>query len=227
MKRSAQKIIWALCFILAFSFFLPTLASANSSFIPVPGALYANQNIILEGNAKINGDTFSFLNTEAFGSPNVNGNSYASGQINWAGNNNPYKKGVYPYTTIPSIDFDYLKQKASKTFLGNLNLTGKENLTGLVFVNGDVRVTNGSYNNLTIVATGSVTVLGNVTVNGAVIAAKEVKVSGNARVNDSIAPTVPLLNELQPVPISQPFLSQGTLSRTLLLFSPLAIFPTA
>ncbi len=122
------------------------------------------------------------------------GSIYTTGTTDWVPTGVPsthVHENIAPLP-MPSIDLDYYRTHATRTVSGHpyrftdANMAG---LSGIIFVNGDARI-NGNYSgSAVIVATGSITVAGNVTTSNpatdmlALLSPKSIKIAGGSTVD--------------------------------------------
>lgn len=91
--------------------------------------LHSDANIEISGNAEIIGDTYSKTDTNLLGDSAIDGRGYATGDINWDSEDNPYSLGTYTGVSpkdYPVIDFDYYKhlaQSKGEYLTGDIHLT--------------------------------------------------------------------------------------------------------
>lgn len=164
---------------LAWDFTVKTLVSS---------ALHSGGSLEVSGNAFISGDTYSYADTAIFGSPTIAGNGYATGMIRWDGFSSAFLGMPYSNASsrdFPEIDFDYYKslaQAQGQAYVGKLHLTKKKPLSGVIFVDGDLKISGGTHN-ITAVVTGEVKISDKATVSSfadsmLIIAKEEIEVSG-------------------------------------------------
>ncbi len=157
------------------------------------GALHSNDGLKIGGSAYVGGDTYSLLDTTISGNSIVDGNGYATGFIRWDTVNIPFlgmpQSGVPP-REFPIVDFDYYKslaQAQGNVFSGKLHITKKKPQTGVIFVDGDLKISGGDHN-ITAVVTGEVKIKGAADlaahIDSLVIIAKDdVDISGHSTIS--------------------------------------------
>ncbi len=155
----------------------------------ISGALHANLSLEVNGNAYVSGDTYSLGDTAISGNPTIAGTGYATGFISWDSINSPFlgmPQSNVAAREFPQADFDYYKSLAEvqgNLFSGNLHLTKKTQQSGVLFVDGDLKISGGTHN-ITAVVTGKVKVAGSANLAAhadsfLVISKDEVKISGH------------------------------------------------
>ena len=142
------------------------------------GDIYAN------GDITFNGTTFEMT---------ADGSIYTTGTTNWVPDAVPathVHENVAPLV-MPVIDVDYYESIATQVYTGKQSFGNAEmeNLTGVIFVNGDITIAGNYTGQAIIVATGKIQVTGNVTtVNPetdtlALLSPKSIKITGNSTVH--------------------------------------------
>jgi hypothetical protein len=116
------------------------------------GDIYANGDINFDGTA--------FTMTE-------DGSIYTTGTVNWVPDGVPathVHEGVAPLV-MPVIDLDYYESIATVKYNGNQVWTSADlqGLSGVIYVNGKVRISGNYTGSAVIVASNSITVAGDVT----------------------------------------------------------------
>jgi Tfp pilus assembly protein PilX len=145
------------------------------------GDIYANGDIVFNGT--------SFTMDE-------DGSIYTTGTTNWVPDEIPsthVHENVAPLE-MPVIDLDYYESIATTKYTGNktFNDSNMVGLSGVIFVKGDVRISGNYTGQAVIVATGKITVTGNVTTANpdtdtlALMSPKSIKISGNSTVHGLI-----------------------------------------
>lgn len=166
VRRTVKFCEFLFAILLAIYFsFGPSRALAAD--MPVfTAALHSAGSLEISGNAYVSGDTYSTGNTTVSGSPTIAGNGYAGGSIAFDTLGNPFLGMPYPNEPLrdfPIVDFDYYRTLAineGKFFAGNVHLTKAKQQTGIIFVDGDLKISSGSHN-ITAVVTGDIKVSGN------------------------------------------------------------------
>jgi hypothetical protein len=141
------------------------------------GDIYANGDITFEGT--------SFEMSEE-------GSIYTTGATNWVPPEVPathVHQHIAP-VPMPVIDADYYRSIATEVYMGSKVFTNAnmENLTGVIFVKGNVTIAGTYSGTATIVATGTIKVVGDVTATNpdtdtlALISTKSIQLSGNPTV---------------------------------------------
>ncbi|UCC68298.1 MAG: hypothetical protein JSV79_14535 [Armatimonadota bacterium] len=170
------------------------------------GAIFSNSPLSLKGSGAIypdeNGNGGDIY---ANGDINFDGTSYemtadasiyTTGTVNWVPPEVPatnVHQGVAPLT-MPTIDLDYYKSIATELYVGKttFNDSNMGGLTGVIYVKGDVVISGNYTGQAVIVATGKITVTGNVTAGNpdndtlVLMSPKAVKVTGNSHVDGLI-----------------------------------------
>ncbi len=170
------------------------------------GAIFSNSPLVLHGAGGVfpdetgkggdiyaNGD-ITFKGTSFTMTPE--GSIYSSGGVNWVPPQVPMTQ-VHQYIapmTMPVIDMDYYESIATTKYTGRVNFTNAnmQNLTGVIYVKGDVNIAGSYTGQAIIVATGKIQVTGSVTAEHpendtlALISPKSIKVSGNPTVHGLI-----------------------------------------
>jgi len=142
------------------------------------GDIYAN------GNIHFNGTSFTMT---------ADGSLYSTGTVNWVPDEVP-ATSVHQYVSplqMPAIDLDYYESIATQTYSGNktFNSSNMDSLSGVIFVDGDVKISGNYSGQALIVATGKIQVTGSVTTEHldtdtlALISPKSIKIAGNATVH--------------------------------------------
>jgi len=142
------------------------------------GDIYANGDIVFNGT--------SFEMT-------ADGSIYTTGSTNWVPDEVPVThvhENVAPLV-MPVIDVDYYESIATQVYTGKQSFGNAEmeNLTGVIFVNGDITIAGNYTGQAVIVATGKITVTGNVTTENpdtdtlALLSPKSIKICGNSTVH--------------------------------------------
>jgi cytoskeletal protein CcmA (bactofilin family) len=142
------------------------------------GAIYANGDVTFDGE--------SFTMTEE-------GAIYTTGNVNWVPPDVPatsVHQGVAPIS-MPVIDLDYYESIATTKYTGRTTFSTDDlqDLSGIIFVKGDVNISGSYTGNAMIVATGKISVTGNVTTEHldtdalALLSPKSIKIAGNSTVH--------------------------------------------
>ena len=142
------------------------------------GDIYANGDIVFNGT--------SYTMT-------ADGSIYTTGTTNWVPDEVPaanVHENVAPLV-MPVIDVDYYESIATQVYTGKQSFGNAEmeNLTGVIFVNGDITIAGNYTGQAVIVATGKITVTGNVTTENpdtdtlALLSPKSIKITGNSTVH--------------------------------------------
>ena len=142
------------------------------------GDIYAN------GNITFNGTSFTMTPDASL---------YSTGTINWIPPDVP-ATSVHQYVApleMPIIDLDYYESIATQIYTGNTTFSNAnmENLTGVIFVKGNVNISGSYTGQAVIVATGKIQVTGSVTTEHldtdtlALISPKSIKIAGNSTVH--------------------------------------------
>ena len=142
------------------------------------GDIYAN------GNITFNGTSFTMT---------ADASLYSTGTINWIPPDVP-ATSVHQYVApleMPIIDLDYYESIATQIYTGNTTFSNAnmENLTGVIFVKGNVNISGSYTGQAVIVATGKIQVTGSVTTEHldtdtlALISPKSIKIAGNSTVH--------------------------------------------
>jgi hypothetical protein len=142
------------------------------------GDIYAHGDIVFSGT--------SFSMSE-------DGSIYTTGTTNWVPAEVPsthVHENIAPLQ-MPVIDLDYYESIATAKYTGNKTFNDSDmvNLSGVIFVKGNVRISGSYTGQAVIVATGSITVTGNVETSNpdtdtlALLSPKSVKISGNSTVH--------------------------------------------
>ena len=145
------------------------------------GKIYAN------GDITFNGTSFDMT---------VDGGIYTTGTANWVPDDVPatsVHQGIAP-VAMPIIDIAYYESIATATYTGNVRFDDADmvGLSGVIFVNGDVRISGNYSGQAVIVATGKISVTGNVTavspdVDALVLMSPmAIKIAGNSHVDGLI-----------------------------------------
>jgi Tfp pilus assembly protein PilX len=127
------------------------------------GAVYPDENgyggdIYANGDITFNGTDFTM---------SADGSIYTTGSVNWVPTDVPathVHQGVAPLP-MPVIDIDYYQSIATSTYTGKLTLNDSNmvDLSGVIFVKGDVSISGSYTGQAVIVATGRIKVTGSVT----------------------------------------------------------------
>ena len=142
------------------------------------GDIYAN------GNITFNGTSFTMT---------ADASLYSTGTINWIPPDVP-ATSVHQYVApleMPIIDLDYYESLATTIYTGNTTFSNAnmENLTGVIFVKGNVTISGNYSGQAMIVATGKIQVTGSVTTEHldtdtlALISPKSIKIAGNSTIH--------------------------------------------
>ena len=144
------------------------------------GDIYAHGDISFQGT--------SFTMTDE-------GSIYTTGTTNWVPTEVPsthVHEGIAALT-MPVIDLDYYRSIATRVLTGNpVKLIKDEDLAGLsgvIFVNGDLRISGNYSGSAVIVASGTITVAGNVRTSHpttdmlALLSPKAIKIAGGSTVD--------------------------------------------
>jgi hypothetical protein len=143
-------------------------------------------DIYSHGDITFNGTSFTMT---------ADGSIYSTGTTNWvpAGVPATHVHENIAALTMPVIDLDYYRSIATRVLTGNpVKLTKDEDLAGLsgvIFVNGDLRITGNYSGSAVIVASGTITVAGNVWTSNpttdvlALLSPKAIKIAGGSRVD--------------------------------------------
>jgi len=142
------------------------------------GDIYAN------GNITFNGTSFTMTPDASL---------YSTGTINWIPPDVP-ATSVHQYVApleMPIIDLDYYESIATQIYTGKTTFSNAnmQNLTGVIFVKGDVNISGSYTGQAVIVATGKIQVTGSVTTEHldtdtlALISPKSIKIAGNSTVH--------------------------------------------
>jgi hypothetical protein len=145
------------------------------------GDIYAN------GDITFNGTDFTMT---------ADGSIYTTGTTNWVPDEVPathVHEGVAPLV-MPVIDMDYYESIATTKYNGNVTFTNAnmQNLTGVIYVKGNVTIAGSYTGQAVIVATGRITVSGDVTATNpdddtlVLMSPKAVKVVGNTTIHGLI-----------------------------------------
>jgi hypothetical protein len=156
----------------------------NGSGGVYPDADGTGGDIYAHGDINFNGTSFSM---------SEDGSIYTTGTTNWIPPEVPpthVHENVAPLQ-MPVIDLNYYESIATTVYNGNktFNSGDLENLSGVIFVKGNVRISGSYTGQAVIVATGSITVTGNVTTSNpdtdtlALLSPKSIKISGNSTVH--------------------------------------------
>jgi len=153
------------------------------------GGIYPDENgyggdIYANGDITFNGTTYTM---------DPEGSIYTTGAVNWVPPEVPsthVHQGVAPLT-MPIIDIDYYESIATTTYTGKTTFSNSnmEDLTGVIFVKGDVSISGNYTGQAVIVATGKVHITGNVTAGNpdsdtlVIMSPKSVKISGNVHID--------------------------------------------
>lgn len=142
------------------------------------GDIYAN------GDIQFSGTSFTM---------DPDGSLYSTGTINWVPDGVPethVHENVAP-VSMPVIDLDYYRSIADTVHMGNLTLNDSNmvDLSGVIFVKGNVTISGSYTGQAVIVATGRVAINGNVTASNpdvdtiVIMSPKSVRISGNCTVD--------------------------------------------
>lgn len=156
------------------------------------GAVYADADgtggdIYANGNITFNGTSFDMDPT---------GHIYTTGETNWFPSDVPsthVHESIAPYS-MPVIDLDYYQSIASYVYSGKKTFTTANlaGLSGVVYVNGDVKISGSYSGSILLVATGSISITGDVTADHpatdslALLSAKSIKIAGNPTIHGLI-----------------------------------------
>ena len=167
------------------------------------GAIFSDSPLTLNGAGSIfpdqDGEGGSLY---ASGDITFNGTSFtmpSSGEIYTTGTTNWVPDGVSPTHVfehiasipMPIIDLDWYRTHATTILSGNTTFRSSDlsGLSGIIYVNGDVRISGTYSGKAVIVATGSITVTGNVNAQNietdalVLMSPRSVKISGTPRVD--------------------------------------------
>lgn len=142
------------------------------------GDIYAN------GNIRFNGTSFTMT---------PEGSLFSTGTINWVPPGVP-STNVHQYVApleMPIIDLDYYESIATEIYTGKTTFSNANmvDLSGVIFVKGDVTISGNYTGQAVIVATGKIQVTGSVTTEHldtdtlALISPKSIKIAGNSTVH--------------------------------------------
>jgi len=167
------------------------------------GAIFSNSPLVLNGSGAVypdasgtggdiyaNGDiTFNGTSFEM----SEEGSIYTSGTTNWVPTDVPathVHQHVAP-VAMPVIDVSYYESIATTVYIGKTTFSNSnmEDLTGVIFVKGDVKIAGNYTGQAIIVASGKIQITGNVTTSNpetdtlALISPKAIAVTGNPTVH--------------------------------------------
>jgi cytoskeletal protein CcmA (bactofilin family) len=141
-------------------------------------------DIYAHGDITFNGTSFTMSS---------DGSVFTTGTTNWVPSQVPstHVHENIATLTMPVIDLDYYRSIATKVYSGNKtfnsgDLTG---LSGVIYVNGNVKISGNYTGQAVIVATGTITVTGNVETSNpttdtlALLSPKSIKINGNSTVH--------------------------------------------
>ncbi len=142
------------------------------------GQIYANGNITFHGTSFTMSDDGALLTT---------------GTTNWVPPQVP-ATSVYEHVApipMPVIDLNYYRSIATEIYHGNTKFNSSDltNLNGVIFVDGNVRISGSYTGQALIVATGKISVTGNVLATHpdqdalALLSPQAIKIAGNSRVD--------------------------------------------
>ncbi len=142
------------------------------------GQIYAN------GNITFNGTSFTMSSDGAL---------LTTGTTNWVPTQVP-ATAVYQNVApipMPIIDTNYYRSIATRVYNGNVTLRDSDltGISGVIFVNGDVKMSGNFSGQAVIVATGKIQVTGSVLATHpdtdalALLSPKSIKIAGNSRVD--------------------------------------------
>jgi hypothetical protein len=141
-------------------------------------------DIYAHGDINFNGTSFTM--TE-------DGSMYTTGTTNWVPSEVPsthVHENIAPLT-MPVIDLDYYRSIATTIISGNKTFKSSDltGLSGVIFVDGTVKISGTYTGNALIVATGAISVTGSVTTAHpesnclALLSPKSIKIAGNSTVD--------------------------------------------
>jgi len=170
------------------------------------GAIFCDSPLTLNGGGGVypdadgtGGDIYAhgdiFFNGTSFGM-SEDGSIYTTGTTNWVPGEVPsthVHENIAPLQ-MPVIDLDYYQSIATTVYNGDKTFGSSDmvNLSGVIFVKGKIRISGSYTGQAVMVATGSITVTGNVTTSNpdtdtlALLSPKSVKVNGNSIVHGLI-----------------------------------------
>ena len=149
-----------------------------------PDADGTGGDIYAHGDIVFNGTSFGM---------SADGSIYTTGTTNWVPAEVPSThehENIAPLQ-MPVIDLDYYQSIATTVYNGNKTFGSSDmvNLSGVIFVKGNVRISGSYTGQAVIVATGTITVTGNVETSNpstdtlALLSPKSIKISGNSTVH--------------------------------------------
>jgi len=149
-----------------------------------PDADGTGGDIYAHGDIVFNGTSFGM---------SADGSIYTTGTTNWVPAEVPsthVHENIAPLQ-MPVIDLDYYQSIATTVYNGNKTFGSSDmvNLSGVIFVKGNVRISGSYTGQAVIVATGTITVTGNVETSNpstdtlALLSPKSIKISGNSTVH--------------------------------------------
>ncbi len=155
----------------------------NGSGSVYPDATGKGGDIYANGDIEFNGTSFTM--TEE-------GSIYTTGTTNWVPDAVPtthVHEGISPLQ-MPVIDLDYYRTHATTVYNGNKTFDSSDlaGISGIIYVNGNLRISGNYTGSAVIVASGTIQVTGNVTTAHpesdvlALMSPKSVKISGNSTV---------------------------------------------
>ena len=156
----------------------------NGSGAIYPDADGTGGDIYANGDITFSGTTFDMT---------ADGSIYTTGTTNWVPDDVPaanVHQNVAPLV-MPVIDVDYYESIATQVYTGKQSFGNAEmeDLTGVIFVNGDITIAGNYTGQAVIVATGKITVTGSVTTANpdtdtlALLSPKSIKICGNSTVH--------------------------------------------
>jgi hypothetical protein len=142
------------------------------------GDIYAN------GNITFNGTEFTMT---------ADGSIFSTGYVNWVPPEVPatnVHQNISP-VAMPVIDVDYYESIATTKYIGKTTFHTEDlqGLSGVIFVKGDLSISGSYTGKALIVATGKISVTGNVTTENletdglALLSPKSIKIAGNSTVH--------------------------------------------
>jgi len=156
----------------------------NGSGAIYPDADGTGGDIYANGDITFNGTSFEMT---------ADGSIYTTGTTNWVPDDVPatnVHENVAPLV-MPVIDVDYYESIATTVYNGNktFNNSNMAGLSGVIFVQGDVKISGNYTGQAVIVATGKIQVTGSVTTSNpdtdtlGLLSPKSIKISGNSTVH--------------------------------------------
>jgi hypothetical protein len=141
-------------------------------------------DIYSHGDITFNGTSFTMT---------ADGSIYSTGTTNWVPSEVPsthVHENIAPLT-MPVIDLDYYRSIATTIISGNKTFKSSDltGLSGVIFVDGTVKISGTYTGQALIVATGAISVTGGVTTAHpesnclALLSPKSIKIAGNSRVD--------------------------------------------